>query len=163
MSARTSGESSHTRRPVEGRRLREARDGHVAVQLHVLALAPQQLEHPVGELVLADALRADEQQVAARGEVEHQVAQHRRVPRRVEVNDLGHELRPRGRHDAAEPRPSPIVTTSGPAVLRRVRTGAGSDALVGCAAPRRREAHLLHACRARIAGRAVQRARREGP
>jgi hypothetical protein len=44
----------------EGRRLRERRNRHVPVQLHVLALAPQQPEHPIDELVLAHTLAANE-------------------------------------------------------------------------------------------------------
>ena len=76
------------------RRLRQRLNRRVAVQLHVLALAAQQLKQPVGDAVLAAALVADRQQVPLS---ERQVLEHlvhdARLRRHVVVHNVGHERR----------------------------------------------------------------------
>ena len=47
-------------------------------------------------------LRPNEEEVVAGDEVEHEVAQNRRVPRGIEVDALRHLLGPIGRHDTAD-------------------------------------------------------------
>mmetsp|Transcript_111005 Transcript_111005/g.318986 ORF Transcript_111005/g.318986 Transcript_111005/m.318986 type:complete len:476 (+) Transcript_111005:380-1807(+) len=83
----------------------------VAVQLHILPLEPEELQKPVGELVLTHTLVADEQQVLP----EHICPKHRLqqpgVHRHIEEDDVRHQgsmLRPAkrasGLADVKEPR-----------------------------------------------------------
>ena len=72
---------------------RERRDGGVAMELHVLALCSQQLEQLIRELVLADALLAQKEQVLPEGPVDQQLMQQPHVAHDRNKARVGHQRR----------------------------------------------------------------------
>lgn len=74
----------------------ESLHGRVAVQLYVLARPVQQLQQPVHDLVLADTLIADQQEILPQAEVLQQPLQERDVFRDVVEHDVGYFTGHRG-------------------------------------------------------------------
>jgi len=82
----------HDRAVPEDLRQGEGLDRGVAVQLHVLALAAQQTQQAVRQLVLPHALVADQQQVPAQSPVQEHVSECGHVLWHVDKVDIWHKL-----------------------------------------------------------------------